>query len=150
MYQGKLFHFSNFIKKAVTLSMEFVLFEYIAQTRCLELLIHSNNFFRQPFTNLGELVPHKRFSQTSGVNNYLKICLYTVGFQDERKIDSICGVSCYGKSCFLWFFFPFMEFSVYGEKCKWNLLQIFRHYFICFSTVKSLQSSRLFRTILSN
>ena len=30
------------------------------------------------------------------------------------------------------------------------LVQVFRHYFICIATVKLLQSSRLFQTILSN
>ena len=31
-----------------------------------------------------KLVPCKRFSQTSGLNNYLKNCFFAVGFQDER------------------------------------------------------------------
>ena len=34
---------------------------------------------------LGELVPHERFPQTSGLNIQLKVYSYTVGFQEERE-----------------------------------------------------------------
>ena len=61
-YQGKLFHWSNFTRQIVALSMEFVPLELLSQTRCLELSLSLNNFLRQPVTILGELVPHERFS----------------------------------------------------------------------------------------
>ena len=67
MYQGKLFHLSCFIRQVVALSRELVQFEYLFQTRCLELLITLNSFLRQSVTVLGELVPHERFPQTSGL-----------------------------------------------------------------------------------
>ena len=56
----------------------------------------------------------------------------------------------YGWSCFLWLLFPFMEFSVIGEYHTKNLATNFPPLFLCNATVKSLQSSRLFQSILLN
>ena len=100
---------SNFIRQGVPLSRELVPLEYNYQTRCLEVFILLNSSLRQPVTILGELAPHERFSQTSGVNNYLKIYLQTVGFQDERKIMTALVVypfmvspAFYGWSFLIW------------------------------------------------
>ena len=44
----------------------------------------------------------------------------------------------------------FLDFSVYGKKFAEKHAASFGHYFFSIATVKSLQSSRLFQTILSN
>ena len=42
-------------------------------------------FFRQPVTILGELAPHEKFSQTSGIIPLNGILLIFVRFQDGRE-----------------------------------------------------------------
>ena len=116
------------------------------------MLIFLIFFLRQPVTILGELVPHEMFSQTSGLNILLKICLYTVGFPRRKTmIDSSWGVYFWGKSCLLWLPFPFMEFSVYGKKYARILATIFLPIFL-FALLPSNRFNfvRLFQTIRSN
>ena len=43
------------------------------------------SILRHPVTILGELVPHERFSETSGIIASNKIFLFIAGFHDERE-----------------------------------------------------------------
>ena len=68
------------------------------------------SFLRQPVTILEELAPHERFSQTSGLNNYLKSCLYTVEFQDEREKLTTLAVYLF-----------MVSLALYGIFRKWGI-----------------------------
>ena len=94
---GENLPFGNIIRQVVALAKEFVPLEYFAQTHCRGMLILLITFLRQPVTIIGELVPHQRLSQTSGVIPLIKNLLFYSRFSGcKRMLDSSYGLSFYG------------------------------------------------------
>ena len=68
-------------------------------------------FLGKPVTTLGELVPHERFSQTSGIIPLVKILLIYIRLSRERErltalavFPSKLSLAFYGCSFLLWNF----------------------------------------------
>ena len=84
LYQGELFHLSNFIRQFVTLSKKFVQLELFAQTRCLGMLILLITFIRQPVILLG-IVFHVKGFHRQAVSTLQRKFIFLVVFQGERE-----------------------------------------------------------------
>ena len=113
-------------------------------------LFHLSNFLRQPVTVIGKLATQEMFWHTSGIILLIEI-FFLVGFQDKNEWLTPLVVFLFMVNLAFYGCFFLLSNFPYMRKFFWkHLLQIFRHYLIYIATVKSVQSSHLFQTILSN